>query len=87
MTYLHVLCEGQETRRCDCEMYHSPAAGLPTSTVQTGPEAGEAAGCPHPDQARHHLRPVAVHQDAQAAGPTREGVRQLRPVSEADIPN
>ena len=58
-------------------MHNIALAGLPASTVQARPEAGEAAGCPHPDEARDHLRPVAVHQDPQTPGSTREGVRQL----------
>jgi len=66
---------------------HDPAAvGLPAAPVQAGPAPRPPARGPHPDQARHHLRPLAVHQDPQAAGRSREGVRQLRRLPQADIP-
>ena len=37
--------------------------------VQAGPPTGPSAGDPHPDAAGHHQRPLAVHQDTQAARP------------------
>lgn len=66
-------------------MHHFAVARLPAAAVQTGPETGSAAWCAHADASGYHQRPVAVHQDTQAAGLTRARVHQLRQVLGANL--
>lgn len=50
------------------------------SPVQTGSPLGSSAGDSHSDPAGDHPGLVAIHQDPQAAGPPRAGVRHLRQI-------
>ena len=76
----------QEAGRQECALHNPPPLGLPTTPVQTGPETSQASWTAHSDKARHHFCLVAVHQDPQAPGLSRERVCQLRPLPQADLP-
>lgn len=52
----------------------------PAPSVQAGPTAGPSAGRAHADTSQHHAGSLALHQEQQAAGLSREGVHQLQPL-------
>lgn len=60
--------------------FFCPNVFFPAPSVQTGPPSGSSAWCAHTDAGQYHASPLALHQEQQAAGLSREGVHQLQPL-------